>query len=70
MWWTYVLVGFGCAFLGFILAGIIVSKQRDDYAKEHEEFVKWINREYEKLESEKNRKGKIDNESDNNETEG
>lgn len=50
MWWTYVLIAFGGSVIGFIITSIVTSKRRDSYAREHEDFVKWMNDEIAKME--------------------
>jgi hypothetical protein len=60
MWWTYALVALGGLVVGFIITSIVVSKRRDSYAREHEEFVQWVNDEMAKKmkQKEKNKENK------------
>lgn len=59
MWWTYALVAFGGLVIGFIITSIVTSKRRDSYAREHEDFVNWMNEELAKMEQkEKNKENK------------
>ena len=48
------LAGFAC---GFCLLSIFVARERD-LEREHEEFVEWVKKEYEKQEAEKHERNK------------